>query len=788
MIIWTLSVSQNSLAFESYFRNSDFQMTTESQDPFLSQIKPIIDKRCVTCHACREAECRLKMTSPEGIIRGGSKQIIHGGGLLPVKRTKLFHDAHGEDEWRRKGFYSVMKTPLKIERELRWENSEVDALGRNSLFTAAIVNSFQDGPYQEAIAKKELIGTDEQMCGSGQRNLELVPGMPYKMQQLSGDEFGTLYNWAIKGADADFPTAELLLTLTTPKNPELIKKWEDFFNTNTNKAKWTSRFLYEHLFLARFYFKESPGEFYELVRSSTPYPQAVKVSPTLKAYQKPKHKKWYYRMMKVHSTIVDKNHFVYEVNDETLSELKNMFWNEDWGKGNNNVSFNFKKSNPLVAFKHMSAKSRYTWMLKNAHLLLDISARSQNCRNEGAAAPYWDNMLHVFVKPESDPTVVFGKEFYDKAGKHLPIPNVTGGKISPFDNFNDEQRKYAKVKKVYAKKLHPKGLSLNDVWTGEEGKKDENAIITVLRHFWTASAHKGHWGSDSRSLLLLDFANFERYFYLCNVATEVSEAMLFQSRVVTYLFDVKKEAENNLLSLVPNNIRKEARKSLVEGLNSNYEFVNDFSLPYNQDNGLKNSESLTSYNDYIRAILEQRFSSEVLGVMSTVHEAGVRSENSEKTKLQNLRKIKGTFATQMPNISYLRVEAADGQNRFYSLAPNRYYKTRNQLSFTDKNYEKSQRSPERDVLDVFPGIHFTFPEKIYLVKEANLDQFLTDLQRVQTRREFLRFNDKYGLDQMATNFWEIIDEVNQTFIGNNPIDGGILDLHRYGIIDREQPL
>lgn len=773
--------------FESYFRNPDFEMTTDSRDVFMSQIKPIIDKRCVACHACREAECRLKMTSPEGIIRGGSTQIIHGGGLLGVKRTKLFHDAHGEAAWRQRGFYSVMRTPRRLKRSLMRSGETFDLLGRNSIFTAAMVNSYQNGEEQEKISQRNLIGTKEQMCGEGRKDLDNVPGMPYKMKQLEGEEFGTLYSWAQKGAKAEVPSAELLLMLTTPKNPELIKKWEDFFNHPSNKAKWTSRFLYEHLFLARFYIQEAPGEFYELVRSSTAYPEPVKISPTLKAFQRPPAKKWYYRLMKVHSTIVDKNHFVYEVNNDTLKDLKDMFWNQDWGKGNNNVQFNFSNSNPMVAFKHVSAKARYGWMLKNAHLLLDISARSQNCRSEGAAAPYWDNMLHVFLKPESDATVMFGKEFYDKAGRHLPIPATSGGKITPFDDFNDEQRRFAKIKKVYTKKLKPQGLTLDDLWTGENGQ-DKNAIVTVLRHYWTASAHKGHWGDTSRSVLLLDFANFERYFYLCNVATEVSEAMLFQSRVVTYLFDTKKEAENVFLSLVPENIRNSARRGLVEGLDANREYVNDFSLPYNPNNGIEGKEDLKTYGDYINAVLKQKYSPEVIGEMSTAIPFGNKSENDEKTKLQSLRKIKGTFATQMPNIAYLRVRGENGESRFYTLAANRYYKTRNQLSFTDSDYEKKERSPERDTLDVFPGIHFTFPEKIYLVDEENLDQFVSNLRRVGSRKSFLAFNSKYGLDQMADNFWTIIDEANQTFIGNNPIDGGILDLHRYGNIDQEAPL
>jgi len=759
-------------------------MTSESKDTYYGQIKPILDKRCVACHSCREAECRLKLTSPEGLVRGGHTQQIHGTAVMDVKRTKLFHDAHGEAAWRKKGFYSVLKKPVKRNARGRVIHSNgIDRLGRSSIFTASLINKHED---QEEMDKIDLIGTKNQQCGKGRKSYSNVPGMPYKMHPMRPLEFATLYGWAQEREKVELPSGETLLMLTTPKNPEIIKKWEDFFNHATNKARWTSRFLYEHLFLARFYFEESPGEFYELVRSETAHPKALKVSPTLHAFTKPKAKTFYYRLRKMHETIVDKNHFVYKVSDDTLKELKEMFWKADWGRGNNNVSFNFKNSNPLVAFKHMSANARYTWMLKNAHLLLDISARSQNCRSEGAAAPYWDNMLHVFVKPESDVTVAFGKKFYDEAGKHLPIPNVSGGRISPFRNFNKEQRRYAKVKKKYYKKLRPEGLSSEDIWTGDEGD-DDNAIVTVLRHQWTASAYKGQLGKTPRSVLLLDFANFERYFYLCNVATEVSEAMLGQSRVVTYLFDVKKEAENLFLSLVPGPFRYEIRASLVEGLKANYEFVNDFSYPFNRYSGFE-MERHMKYEDFIHEVLSKTFQQNVIGKRSFVFKTGLQSENNLKTRLENLSEMKGGMATHLPNVSYLRVKKEDGSVDYFTMAANRYYKTRNQLSFTDSNYDKTQRSPERDTLEVFEGILVNFPEKVFMVNEADIDKFLNQMTKINTRGDFLVFNMRYGLDQNDSKFWTIVDEMNSTYIGENPVHGGIIDLHRYGSLDLVAPL
>ena len=37
---------------------------------FRNQVQPLLDRRCVVCHACYDAPCQLKLSSPEGIERG----------------------------------------------------------------------------------------------------------------------------------------------------------------------------------------------------------------------------------------------------------------------------------------------------------------------------------------------------------------------------------------------------------------------------------------------------------------------------------------------------------------------------------------------------------------------------------------------------------------------------------------------------------------------------------------------------------------------------------------------
>lgn len=74
----------------------------------------MLDKRCVVCHACYDAPCQLKLTSPEGIDRGASKALVYQGARLRATApTRLYEDAVSTGEWREHGFYPVLNERLQ---------------------------------------------------------------------------------------------------------------------------------------------------------------------------------------------------------------------------------------------------------------------------------------------------------------------------------------------------------------------------------------------------------------------------------------------------------------------------------------------------------------------------------------------------------------------------------------------------------------------------------------------------------------------------------------------------
>jgi hypothetical protein len=80
---------------------------------YREQVQPVLERRCVVCHGCYDAPCQLRLSSQEGILRGASKGVVYDSArLVAMEPTRLFLDAHGERQWRARGFFSVLGGPV----------------------------------------------------------------------------------------------------------------------------------------------------------------------------------------------------------------------------------------------------------------------------------------------------------------------------------------------------------------------------------------------------------------------------------------------------------------------------------------------------------------------------------------------------------------------------------------------------------------------------------------------------------------------------------------------------
>jgi hypothetical protein len=763
--------AHGALASDGYERGGPFPSYTQESDIYLNKIQPILDRRCAVCHSCFEAPCQMKLSSSDMVVRGATAHLTNGG-IKAAPRSDMMTTLQQQ---RAGGFFSVTE-------------GASDSLFVNLLLAGNNKDGLPPEQYIEP-KKRQCVSSTEIYRALDFKNQKSL-GMPYYMASLSEAELQTLISWSSQGAKT--PSEATLQRLAQPKVSQVIQDWEDFFNTATWKGKWTSRYLYEHLFTAHFYFEQSPGEFYQLVRSKTAAPHKIDIIATVRPFEMlyGYDNRFYYRLQKVQSTIVHKQHFVYHIYPQTMDELKNLFWKPNWNSTEAVAPFNFEKRNPFVAFEHIPANSRYRWMLKNARMLIDMDMRSENCHGNGAAGPLRENFLVLFVKPESDVAVRY-PNYFKEANPYLEMANTGTSNFIMNFKFTSNQVKYSKVKHRHQMGLLPNGFSFDDIWDGEGGT--QMPFFTIMRHEKNVSVHDGPWGPRQRVSQLFDYVSFERLYYNCVGLTTLFDNINDKIGTVLYLRDVGREVEEQLLSLIPDHLRAKVRAEWVQGEGAKHQFdVSKFSLKFNPEL-LKRPGFVMNENDPYGSMMDYlllksgRFSSKVISTnyypMSndTPQYAQLKAASLE----MNREIVKGEFnrAHHFPNISYLMVKGAGSAVTYYTIVANRFYEYINYLPLKEPKGPNPGRLPSKDWMSVFPDITINYPGKIYIVDEAGFDQFLQRMKSVKSRADYVAFDKAFGLQKMSPQFWNVIDQIQTHFIQSNIIHNGSIDLNDYGMHD-----
>jgi len=106
----TLPDLAKKMVFMAFFLTVTFSLNaSELKRSQLEQVKSIVDSRCTICHGCYDAPCQLKLSAYEGLTRGATGQTIYSFLRLENQQpTRLFVDAHSEEDWRDLDFYSVL--------------------------------------------------------------------------------------------------------------------------------------------------------------------------------------------------------------------------------------------------------------------------------------------------------------------------------------------------------------------------------------------------------------------------------------------------------------------------------------------------------------------------------------------------------------------------------------------------------------------------------------------------------------------------------------------------------
>lgn len=745
--------------------------TTQAQDPapalsYTRDIQPIFTEKCVACHACYDSACQLNLGSGEGAARGATKVLVYDGDRSQAtKPTRLFYDAFGKAAWRHEGFTSVL-----------------DAQGSQ----AALMARMLELGHSRAPLQPNGKLPDDIVLGLNRENMCPLPeefdtyadvhpneGMPLAVTGLSDQQYQTLRRWLASGAPIDqqgvAPSAQ---------EAAQVLQWENLLNAPGARESLVARWLFEHLFIAHLYFEGGePGHFFQWVRSRTPSGQPIDLINTRRPNDDPG-TRIYYRLWPIQGVIVHKTHITYPLSAAKMERVKALFYSGDWqvsalpgyGPG--------RRANPFETFEAIPAQARYQFMLDNAEYFVRTFIRGPVCRGQIATDVIRDNFWALFQAPEHD-LYITDPLYRGRATPLLAMPGQNddvGSVLSLWLKYRDKRNEYEALRRYRYGELPAPGWST--LWAG-----NDNALLSIFRHFDSASVNKGLIGEVPQTMWLFDYPLLERTYYQLVVNFDVFGNVSHQAQTRLYFDLIRNGAEQNFLRLMPANSRDDFLDDWYQNggkvkLWMDYESIDD-----DKPTGLKLNEK-DPKRDFVNQLLARygdlNASPDPINRCVGAYcsrpglEPVLRDAEQALSRL-TLRPAAGLkVIDQLPEATMLRIETRTGHREVYSLLRNRAHSN---VAFMLG--EASRYQPGLDTLTVYPGVLSSYPNFMFNIPAEQVPAFVAAMESARDAQHFERIVDRWGVRRSHPQFWEYFHDLSTYIRETTPVEEGVLDMNRY---------
>ena len=745
--------------------------TTQAQDPapaisYTRDIQPIFTEKCVACHACYDSACQLNLGSGEGAARGATKVPVYDGERSQAtKPTRLFYDAFGKAAWQREGFSSVL-----------------DAQGSQAALMARMLElGHRRAPLQPngKLPDDIVLGLNrENVCPSpgefdAYAGAHPNEGMPLAVTGLSDQQYQTLQRWLASGAPIDqqgvAPSAQ---------EAAQVLQWENLLNAPGARQSLVARWLFEHLFIAHLYFEGGePGHFFQWVRSRTPSGQPIDLINTRRPNDDPG-TRVYYRLWPVQGVIVHKTHITYPLSAQKLARVKSLFYSGDWQVTASPGYGPGRRANPFETFEAIPAQARYQFMLDNAEYFVRTFIRGPVCRGQIATDVIRDNFWALFQAPDHD-LYITDARYRGQATPLLAMPGQNddvGSVLSLWLKYRDKRNQYEALRRdSYADLPAP---SWSTLWAG-----NDNALLSIFRHFDSASVNKGLIGEVPQTMWLFDYPLLERTYYQLVVNFDVFGNVSHQAQTRLYFDLIRNGAEQNFLRLMPADSRDDFMDDWYQNSGKlklwlDYEAIDDDTpsgLHLDEKDPKRDfaNQLLTRYGDLnaspdpINRCTGAYCSRD--GIDPALQDAEQALSRLTSRPAAGLKVIE-----QLPEATMLRVETASGKRVVYSMLRNRAHSNVAFLLGEAYRYQ-----PGLDTVTIYPGVLSSYPNFMFNIPAGEVPEFVSAMEDAKDAQRFERIVDRWGVRRSHPLFWQYFHDLSRYVLETTPVEAGVLDMNRY---------
>jgi len=492
----------------------------------------------------------------------------------------------------------------------------------------------------------------------------------------------------------------------------------------------------------------------------------------------------YYRFRRVDATIAVKDHTVYHMTADKMARYRELFLDNDAVVTRLPAYALPDTANPFKTFAELPALSRYKFMLDDARFFVEGFIKGPVCRGQVALNVINDHFFIAFFDPDRD-TISNDSRFLSDVSDLLSIPSEKESNLrllTTWLNYAKLQKEYLTAKEKYLIKLNPdnKGNTIDYIWNGD--KQNPNALLTVFRHFDSASVVYGFVGQMPKTGWVMDYPLFERIHYLLVAGFNVFGNVGHQMETRLYMDLLRMEGENSFLSFLPiasrqalwadwyTDARKEAENYLNEqfrGLERTTEVV------YHTDD--PKSELFQKIMEHAGSATEPR---DILNRCPDNHCVDPSAGPIEQRADRSMRRVAAMHGAQvqaLPDVTFVHVVTdVKIDDLAYTIIRNKAL-SNNSMMFS----EERRRRPEYDTLTVVKGYVGSYPNAFAVMPIDELDVRIDAYLKIKDQLDYYNFAKKNGIQRNSSRFWAESDWHYQNYLKLNPVEAGLFDMYRF---------
>jgi hypothetical protein len=409
------------------------------------------------------------------------------------------------------------------------------------------------------------------------------------------------------------------------------------------------------------------------------------------------------------------------------------------------------------------------------------------CKGQIALDVVRDHFWVFFMDPDADQAVLH-PDFLQAQSGNLRLPNEEGSDTKLLDTFSDDYReRYAafyRAKLDLYREYAPQGEGIDAIWRGE--RPEDHPLLTVYRHFDSASLHLGPLGGLPKTAWVIDYAQFERIYYALVAGFDVFGNLSHQVNVRRYMDYLRMEGELNFVQFLPPEVRNPIFTSWYAGAGA----IEDTKVE--QVMSTRPTRVAYETDDPKRELVERLVDDhllESLGILFDI--VNYRRDGREvpmPTVFESAEDLLNGFraltapgtgfirhtTTSEANVAWLRVREQERPDVMISIVINRWHDNVSTLF-----REASTLDPAKDTIDFHLGPIGEYPNFFFEVAREELPDFFDLLANFDGSPAYRAKFARYGVDRSDGRFWELYDWFQAAADAADPVQAGLYDLNRY---------